>query len=34
MRRTRTRPGEQVGEIEGEPVSVGARTGANEEIVV
>ena len=27
-------PGEAVGEIEGEPVSVGARPGANDEIVV
>jgi NADH:ubiquinone reductase (H+-translocating) len=34
MRRTRTRPGEPVGEIEGEPVSVGARTDATEELVV
>jgi NADH:ubiquinone reductase (H+-translocating) len=34
MRRTRTRPGESVGEIEGEPVSVGARADATEEIVV
>jgi NADH dehydrogenase len=34
MRRTRTRPGEPVGEIEGEPVSVGARADATEEIVV
>jgi NADH dehydrogenase len=34
MRRTRTRPGESVGEIEGEPVSVGARRDVNEEIVV
>ena len=34
MRRTRTRPGEEVGEIEGEPVSVGARTDVNDEIVV
>jgi NADH dehydrogenase len=33
MRRTRTRPGESIGEIEGEPVSVGARSGT-EEIVV
>jgi NADH dehydrogenase len=34
MRRTRTRPGETVGEIEGEPVSIGARSDANDEIVV
>lgn len=34
MRRTRTRPGEPVGEIEGEPVSVGARADATDEIVV
>ena len=34
MRRTRTRPGESIGEIEGEPVSVGARSGGNDEIVV
>jgi NADH dehydrogenase len=34
MRRTRTRPGESVGEIEGEPVSVGARADASEEIVI
>ena len=34
MRRTRTRPGETVGELEGEPVSVGARPDVNDEIVV
>jgi NADH dehydrogenase len=34
MRRTRTRSGEAVGEIEGEPVSIGARSDANDEIVV
>ena len=34
MRRTRTRPGEEVGEVEGEPVSVGARPDVNDEIVV
>jgi NADH dehydrogenase len=34
MRRTRTRPGEEIGEIEGEPVSVGARPDVNDEIVV
>jgi NADH:ubiquinone reductase (H+-translocating) len=34
MRRTRTRPGEAVGEMEGEPVSVGARPDVNDEIVV
>lgn len=34
MRRTRTRPGELVGELEGEPVSAGARTDATEELVV
>ena len=34
MRRTRTRPGEELGEIEGEPVSVGARSDVNDEIVV
>lgn len=34
MRRTRTRPGESVGEMEGEPVSVGSRPGATDEIVV
>jgi NADH dehydrogenase len=34
MRRTRTRPGESVGELEGEPVSVGARQDATDEIAV
>ena len=34
MRRTRTRPGEELGEVEGEPVSVGARLDVNDEIVV
>jgi NADH:quinone reductase (non-electrogenic) len=34
MRRTRMRPGEDVGEIEGEPVSVGARPDVSDEIVV
>lgn len=34
MRRTRTRPGESVGEVEGEPVSIGTRTDATDEIVV
>jgi NADH dehydrogenase len=34
MRRTRTRPGEEPGEVEGEPVSVGARPDVNDEIVV
>lgn len=34
MRRSRTRPGESVGEIEGEPVSIGTRPDAPEEIVV
>jgi hypothetical protein len=34
MRRTRTRPGEEIGEVEGEPVSVGARPDVNDEIVV
>ncbi len=34
MRRTRTRPGEEVGEVSGEPVSVGVRTEAREEIVL
>lgn len=34
MRRTRTRPGEAVGEVGGEPVSVGARADAMDEIVV
>jgi NADH dehydrogenase len=34
MRRTRTRPGEEVGEMEGEPVSVGARPNAHDEITL
>lgn len=34
MRRTRTRPGEAVGEVEGEPVSVGARIDATDELSV
>jgi len=34
MRRTRTRPGEQIGEVEGEPVSVGARPDAQDEITI
>jgi NADH dehydrogenase len=34
MRRTRTRPGEEPGEVSGEPVSVGARTETNDELVV
>jgi NADH dehydrogenase len=34
LRRTRTRPGESVGEIEGEPVSAGARQETTEEIVI
>ena len=34
LRRTRTRPGEAVGEVQGEPVSVGARPATAEEIVV
>jgi NADH dehydrogenase len=34
MRRTRTRPGEQIGEMEGEPVSVGARPDAQDEITI
>ena len=34
MRRTRTRPGEAVGEVDGEPVSVGARQDATEELAV
>ena len=34
MRRTRTRPGEPIGEVEGEPVSVGARRDATYETVV
>ena len=34
MRRTRTRPGEEVGEMSGEPVSVGARGDVPEELVI
>jgi NADH:quinone reductase (non-electrogenic) len=34
MRRTRTRPGEEPGEVSGEPVSVGARTETQDELVV
>ena len=34
MRRTRTRPGEDVGEMPGEPVSVGVRKDAEDELVV
>jgi hypothetical protein len=34
MRRTRTRPGEAVGEMAGEPVSVGARTDGEEELAL
>jgi NADH dehydrogenase len=34
MRRTRTRPGEEVGEVSGEPVSVGARTETDQELVI
>jgi NADH dehydrogenase len=34
MRRTRTRPGEEPGEVSGEPVSVGARTETHDELVV
>jgi NADH dehydrogenase len=34
MRRTRTRPGEAVGEMEGEPVSAGARSDVTDELVV
>jgi NADH dehydrogenase len=34
MRRTRTRPGESTGEVPGEPVSVGARPDADDEIEV
>jgi NADH:ubiquinone reductase (H+-translocating) len=34
MRRTRTRPGEDVGEVEGEPVSIGTRPDTTDEIVV
>lgn len=34
MRRTRTRPGEAPGETAGEPVSVGARSDATDELVI
>lgn len=34
VRRTRTRPGEPVGELPGEPVSVGARPDAEEELSI
>jgi NADH dehydrogenase len=34
MRRTRTRPGEEVGEVSGEPVSVGMRSDAEDELVL
>jgi NADH:ubiquinone reductase (H+-translocating) len=34
MRRTRTRPGEEVGEVSGEPVSVGVRSDAEDELVL
>ncbi len=34
MLRTRVRPGEPVGEVSGEPVSVGVRTDGREEIVL
>jgi hypothetical protein len=34
MRRTRTRPGEEIGEVSGEPVSVGVRTEGEDELVV
>lgn len=34
MRRTRTRPGEEVGEVSGEPVSVGVRSTAEDELVL
>lgn len=34
MRRTRSRLGEQAGEVEGEPVSIGTRTDATDEIAV
>ena len=34
MRRSRTRPGEEVGEVIGEPASVGVRSEAPEELVV
>lgn len=34
MRRTRTRPGDTGGEMPGEPVSVGARPDAQDELDV
>lgn len=34
MRRTRTRPGEDVGEVPGEPVSVGGRAEAQDELTL
>jgi NADH dehydrogenase len=34
MRRTRTRPGEPAGEVQGEPVSVGARPDTTDELEV
>jgi NADH dehydrogenase FAD-containing subunit len=34
MRRTRTRPGEAVREVSGEPASVGVRADAAEELVI
>ncbi len=34
MRRSRTRPGEEPGEVAGEPVSIGARADAHDELVV
>lgn len=34
MRRTRALPGEEIGEVSGEPVSVGARSEASDDLVV
>jgi NADH dehydrogenase len=34
MRRTRTRPGEEPGELPGEPVSVGSRPDTSDELVI
>jgi NADH:ubiquinone reductase (H+-translocating) len=34
MRRTRTLPGEEIGEVSGEPVSVGARSDTSDELVI
>jgi len=34
LRRSRTRPGEEPGELPGEPVSVGSRSDATEELVI